>query len=673
MDYVDTGRGIVVSSARRWRGQVYTVLALGAGAGATYFFATAGPIDPLRDVFFSLAVALDLLSIFLMWQAVTYILPPWLASYAPYRVRVIRSPARGFTLRIRTPLASGVQVLWGNSTWRYILLLLAVTLYGVSMGLFLFGGRPVLVYVAWVGGVITLLMAYVPLQLPRGRPAVWEGVAVLALLAVGGFLRAYQLGILPLRVHGDMASVGLQARAILQGEFPGWFALGWATIPMWGFAHEALTMALLGDSLIGLRASAVLGGMVSLLGVYALGREAWTPRVGVLALAALSIDVVHIHFSRIPSYIDPVPWMVWALFFLVRGYRRRSAFHWALAGISAAVASNMYFSGRLILPLMGLTLLYLYLFHRRGWYANREGIVVLGLAFFLTLGPMLITIVRDVPAYTARFRFVSLWDPGVYQHLLNKYEATTMREVVVEQLQRTLLTYQYFGDTSTQFGFPYPMLHAGLVPFFLVGVGVMTGRLRHLGNAIGTGWLVLGLLLGAVLTVDAPFWPRLVIITPVNALAVGVGMVWVWDVLAGDERRLRAVLVISFVVILAWAGWQNWYRYRPEMSAVAGENDFAARFMLSVQDRVPCFVARTRSLDEREFRFLLGDREVIALRPNRWDTDLQQCVQRQGVVVALPLDRAWIEDIRQRIPGGRWEEIRGPQGTPSLIVYWLPR
>ena len=673
MGYLDTAPQSRTEAPDQWlKGRVYTFLALVVAAGATYFFATAGPIDPLRDVFFSLAVSLDLLSIFLTWRAVSHVVPAWLAPYALQKVQVIRNPASRVTLLVRTPVPSPVQVLWGNSAWRYVLLLLAITLYGTSIGLFLYEASLAYVYVTWLGGIVTLLVAYIPGERPRWRLGRWEWIAVVGLLVIGGGMRAYQLGLLPLRVHGDMASVGLQARAILRGEFPGWFSLGWATIPMWGFAHEAFTMALLGDSLIGLRASAVLGGMVSLLGVYALGRETWSPRVGVLALAALAIDVVHIHFSRIPSYIDPVPWMVWGLFFLVRGYRRRSPFHWALAGVCAAVAGNMYFSGRLIVPILLLFVIYIWLFHPRGWRANREGIVVLGLAFLVALGPMAITIVREWPAYTSRFRFVSLWDPGVYQHLIAKYQVTTFREVILEQLQRTFLTYQYFGDTSTQFGFPYPMLHPWLVPFFLIGVGVASGRLRHQGNFLLGVWLLLGLVLGSMLTVDAPFWPRLVVITPANALAIGVGMVWVWDVLGGRQGWERRLLALSLVIVIAWAGWQNWYRYRPEMSAVAGENDFAARFMVTVRERVPCFVTGTRSLDEREFAFLLAEREVIALRPSQWEQDIQACVQRRGVVVALAVDRPRVEIIRQQFPGGRWEEIQGPRGTPTLIVYWLP-
>ncbi len=662
---------VPTASERSLRPIVYTLFALAAATGATAFFASAGPVDPLRDVFFSLAIALDLSSVFLTWQAMRGVSLPWLETLTPYRLRRIRNPEAGITLITWAPVPAPVHVIWGNALWRYVLLVLAVVSYGTGLGLFLRGAALPYVYVAWLAGVVTLLLAYAPR--PRVPHIPWrELLAVLPVLAVAFALRAYHLTLIPLRVHGDMASVGLQARRILAGDFPGWFSLGWATIPMWGFAPEALTMRLLGDSLLGLRASAVLMGMLSLLGVYFLGREAWSPRVGWLALAALSVNVVHLHFSRIPSYINPVPWVVWGLFFFVRGYRRRSALAWALAGVCTALAMNMYFSGRLILPILALAFLYLALFFPRGWRANREGILAFALGFLFTLGPMLIVIARDFPEYMSRARFVSLLDPGVYRHLLSKYQATSLREVVLEQLQRSFLTFQYYGDTSTQFGYPRPMLSPWLAPFFLVGMGVATGRLRHLGNMIVTLWVVLGLILGSVLTVDAPFWPRLVVITPAVALAIALGLTWVWDVVSHDQTGTRTLLGVLVVGLLAWAGWQNWHTYAPLARAYAGENDFAARFMLNVTDRPACYLEGAHRLSEREFAFLLRDRTVLPIRPERWEEDLRQCAAAHGVVVALARDRTRVDAIRARYPGGQLEEIRGPAGTPTLVVYWLP-
>ncbi len=658
------------SAARAW---LYSVLALAAGSTATAFFATAGQVDPLRDTFFSLAIALDLMTIFFVWRAVHHAAPAWLHdTLATVPVRVLRVPAAGATVIVRSRRRPAPAAIWGRSAWRYALVFLATIAYGAGLGLYLKGSNLTYVYGAWAGSVGALLLAYLPFHLPRARVSWAEGLLVLLLLGVGVALRAYQLTLIPLRVHGDMASVGLEARRILSGDFPGWFSLGWATIPMWGFAHEVLTMRLFGDSLFGLRMSAVLAGTASLVGVYFLGREGWSPRVGVLALAALAVNAAHIHFSRIPSYIDPVPWMVWALYLVLRGYRRRASFSWALAGVCTAVAVNMYFSGRLVIPVLAFFFLYLYIFHLPMLRENREGVVAFLLGFLFMLGPMLIVMVQDFPDYISRARFVSLTDPGVYTHLLNKYQASSLREVLLEQLQRTFLTYQYYGDTSTQFGYVHPMLNPWLAPFFLVGVGVATGRLRHVGNFLLSTWLVLGLVLGSVLTGDAPFWPRLVVILPANALAVALGMAWLWDVLPGQRRLGQAVAGLVLFAILAWAGWQNWQQYSAMAKRQAGENDFAARFMLTLGERVGCYVSGEHSLQEREFAFLLGGRDDVEIHPDTWKQDIEQCVAKRGVIVALEQQRSVVEQIARVHPGGRLEEIRGPTGSPTLVVYWLP-
>ncbi len=658
--------------SRRW-GIVFTLIALFTASVATTFFATVGPVDPLREAFFSLAIALDLLTLALMWRAVSFSHVSWLDPLSPMtRVRILRNPAAGIMAVVRAFPRETVSVFWGGRTWRYVLLVLATLSYGISIGLFVKQAPLGYVYASWLAGVAGVLLAYLPEKMTLPRVSLDELIAVGALLALGFVLRFYHLTSLPLQVHGDMASVGLQARAILQGDFPGWFSLGWATIPMWGFAHEAFTMLLFGDSLFGLRMSAVLAGMASLLGVYLLGREVWSPRVGLLALSALTIDAVHIHFSRIPSYIDPVPWMVWALYFALRGLRRRSPTAWAWAGLCAAVAINMYFSGRLLAFVLGALFLYLILFHYSLVRQNKEGLVAFALAFLFTLGPMLLVAVAHFSDYVSRARYVMILDPGVYRHLMLKYQAVSLREVLLEQTQRTFLTYQYYGDTSTQFGFPHPMLNPWLAPFFLLGVGAATGRLRHPGDFVLAVWLVLGLVLGSVLTVDAPFWPRLVVILPANALAVALGMNWVWVTLGARSRLRHSLLAVLLMGILAWAGWNNWQVYVAEASKKVGSNDFAARVILSLGDRPACFVRSEHSLVEREFQFLLKDRDDMEIDPLQWQEGAQECATRHGVVVAPDKDRYLVDMIASTFPGGTLQEVRSPAGTPRFLLYWFP-
>ncbi len=658
----------------RKKQRLLTVLALGAAGIATAFFATAGPVDPLRDTFFSLAIALDLLSIFLIWQALPLGTPWWLQGEEewPHTTVRVEHPRARIRVRIRRALPETVNVLWGQSSTRFLLLLAAILAYGMTMLLFALRGSHPLVWGTWITGLILFCLAYIPT--PRGRPRLtWETIGVLALLVVGWELRVYRLTDLPLQHHGDMASVGLQARALLRGEGPGWFSLGWATIPAWGFAHEALTLRLFGDSLLGLRMSAVLGGMISLLGVYALGKEGWIGRVGFLALAALTVDIVHIHFSRIPSYIDPLPWGVWGLYFLLRGYHRRAPWAWGLSGIALAVAMNMYFSGRLFLLVTLLFLPYLFIFHRESMRENREGVVVLLLGFLIGLGPMLLVILRHYGEYASRARFVLLTDPGVYHHLLQKYQATTFREVLLEQLQRTFLVFQYYGDTSTQFGWPHPMLPPLLAPFFLLGIGVATGKLRHEGNMLLSLWMITGLIVGSVLTVDAPFWPRLVVITPASALAVALGMVWLSEVggLTPSPRR-TAMWLLLFLGLIAVAGASSWKEYTRTYTAHAGVNDFTARIILTFGDRPACYVRGPHRLDEREFRFLLHNREDLEIRPERLEEDADRCAAHHGIVVAAPEQEGIVERIARMYPGGHMEAIQTPDGSVRVLVYHLP-
>jgi len=68
----------------------------------------------------------------------------------------------------------------------------------------------------------------------------WPAFAVL--LAIAGFLLAWQLATVPVRVDGDPASHGLQALQIASGLEERIFAPGWANIPLLAYYPAAVGM-----------------------------------------------------------------------------------------------------------------------------------------------------------------------------------------------------------------------------------------------------------------------------------------------------------------------------------------------------------------------------------------------------------------------------------------------
>ncbi|HEM62666.1 MAG TPA: hypothetical protein ENO24_10280, partial [Chloroflexi bacterium] len=146
----------------------------------------------------------------------------------------------------------------------------------------------------YVGSVILFLLAR-PERLERPQPSgerwrPWEIFLVFAIVGLGFSLQAYRVGDTPPGFHGDEAESGLQALQIISGEVPSLISVGWYHLPMLSFAWPAVSMALLGDTVYGLRMSSVIVGTFTLLAFYPLVRLLFGRSTALLATFLLAIS-----------------------------------------------------------------------------------------------------------------------------------------------------------------------------------------------------------------------------------------------------------------------------------------------------------------------------------------------------------------------------------------------
>jgi NADH-quinone oxidoreductase subunit L len=80
---------------------------------------------------------------------------------------------------------------------------------------------------------------------------------------------------------------------------------------------------------------------------------------------------------------------------------------------------------------------------------------------------------RDFDLFMGRANYVTLNSPDVRTHLMDKYHVETFGALLAEQIKRPFLTYHFFGDASTHFSFPAPMVDA-LTAVMLVVVTVVS-------------------------------------------------------------------------------------------------------------------------------------------------------------------------------------------------------
>ncbi len=568
----------------------------------------------------------------------------------------------------------------------------ATALLGSSMARFLLTGEDGITRGLWVASMVALVMASVwmagegrKLSVFSDQSSVfrWRHVAVLAAILGGAaWLRFHLLADIPQDLHGDMASMGLQARDILAGAAPGIFHQGWAEIPMLGFYPSVIGLKFVSNSILGLNFMPAVEGLLTILGLYLLAWRLFdSHRLAALAAAALVVNIPHIHFSRLAAYMDPWPWILFAFLLLAHGLRSRRLWPFPLAGLLVGVSLQMYYSGRAVLFILPAAALYLILLHpktaRRGWRFGLAAAALLGLGTVTALGPSLIYFLQHTNALLERSRSVFLFHEPVMTHLMGKYGVDTPAAVVWEQIWRSALMFNDTHDTSTQFGYTHPMFTLALSPLVLLGLGYSLRRWRHPGLGFALIWLLTILITGSVLTNNAPFWPRLVGILPAAALMAGVALHVTLSGL-GLDRPIRSVwdpnpavvvmmgLIIAFLVL----GQRNWRDYFLTTSNNARPRARIGRYLDALPDAInACGFSTPYRLSEREIAFLAWPHQLLDLEPGVTGPLLEACPGPERVWILSPDEPSQRIRVERRWPDGQLREIRDGAGRVVFLSY----
>lgn len=512
----------------------------------------------------------------------------------------------------------------------------------------------------------------------------------LLILVVGGFLLAWQLTSIPVRVDGDLASHGLQAFQIVAGLEERIFAPGWANIPLFAFYPAALGIQFSGDWLLGNRLAGLYAGLLALLGVWLLGselfRRAPDAEAGdddgrlpaLLAAAFTGVGYTFVHFGRMPQYLEPVAWGLLGLWALHRGVRTGSRPVLALSGLLLGLAGTLYYSGR-VFGVVALLWWLWFVLSRRDWLRQLgwAGFGFWAGGGFVFLAPFAGVWLRSPAAFITRLQEVSVFNPGGLTHIEGVFGVQGINAVLLENLRRTFLTFWLFNDKSTHFGWQGPMLDSLIGPLMLLGVGYLLLNLDRLQSWQMLSWLVSVVVLGGVLTINSPFWPRLLPALPVAGLICGLVVDRTRTTLIRSGAAWLGQFSLSVAVgLIVLAGSYNWVGWYEAQSVYGDPESYAGRAIRSLPaDRTPVLIDtgdnRRAQWSDRTVQFLSGGpyaRRGVAIHTDNWPVNLPP----QSSVILQPDDQALAAQLQSRFPGGVFLLQRNRAGDPVLFVYQLP-
>ena len=330
----------------------------------------------------------------------------------------------------------------------------------------------------------------------RGIPSMLRAVrlrglshwVLLALLLIAAWaVRVWQNGSLPPGLWFDEARLAVVARRILTDPSYCPFFIEYMDRPAQHAMLTALSFGIFGANISSLRLVLALFGVLNVLMAYLLfGR--WLGRLGGLVAAAVVVSMRYeLTFSRIAFDANTTPFfMLLTLFFLDRGFHRRRASDFTLAGLTIGLGLSFYAPLRLFalyLLALGLLACALVVVRKRSFAplrALRLHMLCFLFGFLTSAGPLLEFAATSPDIYFSRNQSVSI---------LNERAEPVLALAVLNSTFRHLGMFNYQGDRNARHNLPYaPMLDPLSGFLFLLGLGLAARDFRH-----RPGILMLGL------------------------------------------------------------------------------------------------------------------------------------------------------------------------------------
>jgi hypothetical protein len=339
-------------------------------------------------------------------------------------------------------------------------------------------------------------------------------------------------------------------------------------------------MRVFGTGLVGLRSFAVLCGLATVVFVYFLARELFGQRCAIIAATFLSFQTADLIFSRQQFSNDTVPmFLACVAYLLARGVKTRRPIHFAIAGVASGFALYYYAGGRVVAPTAIMFLGYVALTQRTflARYWTHLSVFLVGL--LLTSGPFIAYNYFIAPIKTLGYpndRFI--WYHGA--ELAAQYGVSGWPAILWNQLTRTLSIITYSFDVSALQVARFPIARPLESVLIVLGVSWALFRWRDTRFALLSIWFWTSIVVGGVLTDEAPDLPRIVGILGVMPLFIAV----VLDHLSGQfqlvvssKQALKATRwagPVTGVALLtgatAVAGAANWQTYTGTYMSAAG-------------------------------------------------------------------------------------------------------
>lgn len=399
-----------------------------------------------------------------------------------------------------------------------------------------------------------------------------EHVLLALILLIGLGLRVYDLEYGVHRLVDEIHSIYAVNSLRYWGDQAILTQHGFITAFTWLFAYgQHLLTELIGPGFTALRLPSAIYGTVQIWAMYRLAKTMVDGRTGLMAALFLATLPPHIQFSRLGlNNIAEPTFALLAFAFLARGLRYRHQHDFAWAGVMLGLTHYFYEGGRLFYtPFTVLWLVWLALFMPRRHTVFYRPVLRHVAIFLLALLAVMLPVytvwgVQNLP-FTPRYNAtyadyqgtVILSDKPVVNGINDIDYIDDIGQPVTALWQRIRPYVLALVVSPTIDGFyraDTGLILVALVPLVILGMAYGLWRIREPVGALVI-WSCVGAVIGNAVMTTWVHAPRLVVILPMLALLMALGVRVAW-LLLGDGKRLRWLMI---PVISGFCLWQAAY------------------------------------------------------------------------------------------------------------------
>jgi len=409
------------------------------------------------------------------------------------------------------------------------------------------------------------------------RTAFW---LVAGATLLGAALRLVNLAHLPISSGFDPAYYGLDALAILDGDFPIYLATNYGREVLFSYMVAAIYAAI-GLSDFGIHLASAFTGILTIPMNYVVARELlrrgddnlqrlWAP---VLAAVILAVSYWHVVWSRFGVRAILAPFFVsLTLFLLLRALRKRRPQDYFLAGLAAGASLYTYQIGQLV-PFLVLAVLAI------DWWSHRKEaslgdilrpLLWLAAAFLAVALPMALYALQNPDVFNQRVRDVAVVETA--RPLLE--QAGTL----VERLLILLRFFSVEGDTHGMWSVGrLPGVDALLLAGLVIGLLVVIWSWRRPAAQVMLAWLLI-MLAPAILAGSGAVSKRALGVLPLITILIALGYITVISFIRSRDENGRFWRPASGVILGGALLFSLFYSVNNYFFVWAADEDKDGRF-----------------------------------------------------------------------------------------------